>query len=413
MGSEIYRARADGHESSFEEARLSRWKVPLHSLNHSSASSPRSSAEKAKLIEKSLNIFQSKSGRLQSLSSNMSDREPSRTSGGSSHQSTSDEPASNSSSSSFCRVNSVSSMDEPPAFACTMPSSQLSINGEETVAIKKYAEELITNGGRSTELHQGLIDQTMTSKECLQDILSMFNRPLSCEKPAQRKARTGNTRRPGPPDAGFEVFVDELDEGCGVPRPQKKSVNKNRATFEVFNDEENDPNQGKNGGFEVFVDEEIDAPRNISKLQTKKSIPLKVFQDEDLLPKKPTKGSFEVFVDEGVKAARPPAQKPSSGSARGSFDVFVDDDLDLQGLKKFEDTKFPKASFKGSTSGALKGGFQVLADEDDVPAPRNVDRLVPKSKPVIKPTSGFSIFVDEDIASQLIRKPRLAPSTRR
>jgi hypothetical protein len=400
VGCEIYKTRDDRQESSFEEARLSRWKMPLHSLNQNSVSSPRSSAEKAKLIEKSLNMFQSKSSRQQSPSSTLSDREPSRPSRGSSHRSSSDESIANlmpsqSNGSSISRVSSASSMDEPPAFACTMPASQVSVNGEETVAIKKYAEELITNGGRSTELHHGLIDQTMTSKECLQDILSMFNRPLSCEKPAQRKARVPNPSRPGPlnPTAGFEVFVDDLDDG-----PQKTTVNKTKAAFEVF--KENDPNQGKKlGGFEVFVDEEMNGPppRNTSKLQ-RKTTPFEVFQDEEVLPQKPAKGSFEVFVDEDVKAARPTARKPSSRPVKGSFDVFADDDQ--------VHAEFSKGS---SSSGALKGGFQVYTDEDSAPAPRRV----PKSKPVSKPTSGFSIFVDDDVASQPVRKPRLAPSTRR
>ncbi|KAG0623744.1 hypothetical protein M758_3G198400 [Ceratodon purpureus] len=415
VGSEIYKSVEDGHESSFEEARLSRWKAPLHSLNHNSVSSPRSSAEKAKLIEKSLNMFQSKSGRQQSPSSNLSDKEPSRASRGNSHRVSADDSVANfmppqSNKSSISRVSSASSMDEPPAFACTMPISQFSINGEETVAIKKYAEELIINGGRSNELHHGLIDQTMTSKECLQDILSMFNRPLSCEKPAQRKARVTNPSRSGPinSNAGFEVFVDDLDDGFDIPRPQKTTVNKNKAAFQVFNDEENDPNQGKKGGFEVFVDEELSAPppRNNSKLQ-KNSKPFEIFQDEELPPKKPAKGGFEVFVDEDVKVTRPPTRKPSSGPARGSFDVFVDDDLDIQGLKTSQDTGFSKPSSKGSSSGAPKGSFQVYTDEEAAPAPRNVERRIPKTKPVSKPTSGFSIFVDDDVASQPVRKPSI------
>ena len=344
VGSEIYKAREDGHELSFEELRLSRWKMPFHSLNHNSVSSPRSSGEKAKLIEKSLNMFQSKSGHQQSPPPNLSDKEPSRASRGSSHRSSSDEFISSfnppqPTTSSVSRVNSVSSMDEPPAFACTMPTSQMSVNGEETVAIKKYAEELIINGGRATELHHGLIDQTMTSKECLQDILSMFNRPLSCAEPAQRKARVPNTSGLGPQNSsGFEVFVDDTDNNFAVPHSQKTTINKSKAAFEVFNDEENDPNQGNKGSFEVFVDDEINPPpRNMF---LKNSKPFEVFQDEEILPKKPTKGSFKVFADDEIN----PPPKSMFQKKNKPFEVFQDEEI------------LPKKPTKGS--------FEVFVDED-------------------------------------------------
>lgn len=295
VGSEIYHEREDGHESSFEEARLSRWKIPHHAVNENS---PRSSAEKAMLIEKSLNMFQSKSGRQNSEElSPSSDKEPAD-------------------KSSMSRVSSLSSMDEPPAFFCTMPSSQFSVNGEETMAIKKYAEELITHGADPNAQadiggHQGLIDQTINTKECLSDILSMFNRPLACEKP-QRKVR---------------------------------ATIKDRAAFEIFNDDENEPKQVPSGNkdFEVFVDEET--------------------------------------------SATPPARmkKPAS---RKPFQILHDEE------------------------------FAMPADDEDdaMPAPRNVDRRIPKNKPVSRPqNNGFSIFVDDDMAgqSQPVRKPKLASSSTR
>ena len=108
------------------------------------------------------------------------------------------------------------------------------------------------------------------------------------------------------------------------------------------------------------------------------------------------------------QVARPSTGKPAPGSARGSFDEFVDDDLDT--LKTGGDTEFSRGfGSKPSTSRAVKGSFQVYTDEG---APRNVDKCNPKSKPVSKP-SGFSIFVDEDVASQPVRKARLGASTRR
>lgn len=407
VGSEIYHEREDGHESSFEEARLSRWKIPHDAVNGNAVLSPRSSAERAMLIEKSLNMFQSKSGRQNSEEqSPLSDKEPAD-------------------KSSMSRVSSLSSMDEPPAFFCTMPSSQISVNGEETVAIKKYAEELITHGADPNAQadiggHQGLIDQTINTKECLSDILSMFNRPLACEKP-QRKVRASTTTS-RPPNS-FEVFVDDFDD---APQPQKNS--KDRAAFEIFNDDENEPKQLPSGmkGFEVFVDEEGSAPPPVRITKPASKKPFQILHDEEFAPRPPAKKSFEVFTDEDIvevqtdrnRIARPPARKPAPALSRGSFEILPDEDVDVKaktghGLKIFEDTQFSKPS-KGSTS---KAAFEVYADDecDAMPAPRNVDRRIPKNKPVSKTqNSGFSIFVDDDVASsQQVRKPKLASSTRR
>lgn len=467
VGSEIFQGGEDGRETCFEEARLVRWKMPHPAAHHPAVSSPRSSAEKAKLIEKSLNMFQSKNAKQKNQDSRFSDREvpvPERRvhdidisnkmvgklSRGSSNESSSDESVASflappATKSSMSRASSMSSIDEPPPFACSMPNSQFTANGEETIAIKKYAEELIIHGadpnGRRTDVgrHQGLIDQTINTKECLQDILSMFNRPLSCEKVPQRKPRASKSSRPSPNSTeGFDVFIDDDEDNPPVPRPQNNGVNLNRG-FEIFNDEENDPSQlskiHAKKGFEVFVDEVISAPPprtrklKMNSFEVFQDVPdvvkqpgkgsFEVFEDE-LPPTKPGKGSFEVFQDEPAstkaakgnflvdevkhRVARPPARKIPSAMCEGSFDIFVDDDVVAK-------SSVPK---QGSSSRGTESTFQVYADEDSIPAPKNVERRIPKSKPVSKSqTGGFSIFIDDDVAVQPVRKPKLQSSTRK
>ena len=142
-GYEIYKSREDGHETSFEEARLLKWKASPQQQQHQwiFASSPRNSAEKAKMIEKSLNVFQlervKRDSRVntseESLAGSVMPPPPSRP--------------------PTLLTGGSSQFDEPPAFACSMLVTQIGggggtlasvvSNGEETVAIKKYAEQLI------------------------------------------------------------------------------------------------------------------------------------------------------------------------------------------------------------------------------------------------------------------------------
>lgn len=388
-----------------------------------------------------------------------------------------------------------SQFDEPPAFACSMMVTQIGggggtlasvvSNGEETVAIKKYAEQLIKLGAdpnaRSLDAvgHQGLVDQTINTKECLQDILSMFNRPLSCEKPGPRaKTSKNHPSKPLTPDSGegFQVF---LDDDLDAPPPSKNSRIPKKESFNIFQDEEESiPSRGKasarsgtgqglgfevfkdednikaagppppkNGrdrktetsfaifqddensnprrlgkpapapvkaGFEVFLDEEVDVRPKQSRIPPKTNRAFEVYNDEEVAPKKlvrkPT--PFAVFVDEDLDASSESSSSLQSlkGSAKAAppFQVYADEEQDTR----------PRTTTRNSSSSLQEKvkSFAVFEDEVLPAAPRNVESRLPRSKPMPKPksSSGFSIFVDEDLPSQPVRKqPSSSSSTRK
>lgn len=449
-------------------------------------SSPRNSAEKAKMIEKSLNMFQServkRDSRINasedsSAGSMMAPPPPSR------HPS--------------LLTRGLSQLDEPPAFACSMPVTQngggggggtlasVVSNGEETVAIKKYAEQLIKLGAdpncRSIDAlgHQGLVDQTINTKECLQDILSMFNRPLSCEEPAPRaKTSKNHFSKPFTPDAGegfqvfldddlgarpapensripkkgsfnifqdeeesipsrgraaartgqglgFEVFVDEDNiTAAGPPQPKNGRDCKTKASFVIFQDDENS-NPRKLGkpapapvkaGFEVFLDEEVDIPPKQSRIPPKTNRGFEIYKDEEVAPRKlvrklvrkPT--PIAVFVDEDVDASSesPSSLKQSTGPAKAaasssssSFQVYAEEEKDTRPGP-------PTSQMK------VKKSFAVFEDEDLAAAPRNVESKLPRSKPMPKPkSSSGGFYVDEDLPTQPLRKHLSSSSSTR
>ena len=484
-GHEIYKSREDGHETSFEEARLLKWKVSPQQQQHqwNPASSPRNSAEKAKMIEKSLNMFQServkRNSRIntseESIAGSIMPPPPSRP--------------------PTLLTRGSSQFDEPPAFACSMPVTQIGgggggtlasvvSNGEETVAIKKYAEQLIKLGAdpnaRSIDAvgHQGLVDQTINTKECLQDILSMFNRPLSCEKPGPKaKTSKNHSSKPLTPDSGegFQVFLDDdLDAPPPAPKnsriPKKESFNifqdeeesipsrgkasarsgtgqglgfevsvdednikagpplkngrdrKTGTSFAIFQDDENsNPRRvGKpapapvKAGFEVFLDEDVDVRPKQTRIPPKANRAFEVYNDEEVAPKKlvrkPT--PFAVFVDEDFDAS---SESPSSlqslkgpAKASSSFQVYADEEQDTRPRTT---TRIPSSSLQEKVK-----PFAVFEDEVLPAAPRNLESRLPRSKPMPKPksSSGFSIFVDEDLPSQPVRKqPSSSSSTRK
>lgn len=397
IGSQIFDSWEDGCEHSFEEARLLKGK---QSSLWASACSPKDSVEKAKMIEKSLNMFQLEHARRKSEEhsplTRMTERQPpvpehpvpksnmhnpgseiSSTrqllSRGNSAVSSFDEGFACSiprqdSRSSFTTASSIDSLGEAPAFACTMPRtastlpSVMSITGEETVAIKKYAEQLITLGAdpnaKSVEAlnHHGLLDQTINTKEALSDILSMFNRPLSCEKPRTHRTKPLTTA----PNDGFQVFVDDdLDV-----RPRDKRA---------------DNLEGKSKSLEIFEDEEVILPMGPAKGHTSA----------------PGKATFEAFRDENI------------GRPKNTFNVFEDEVLPVPrkitkgGFQVFADENLDAPSIKSQVSNSR--GNEIFEDEV-MPPPRNLEKGVPKSRMSKPKGTGFAIFVDDDLASKPARK---------
>ena len=339
-----------------------------------------------------------------------------------------------------------SQFDEPPAFACSMPVAQIGgggggtlasvvSNGEETVAIKKYAEQLIKLGAdpnaRSIDAvgHQGLVDQTINTKECLQDILSMFNRPLSCEKPGSRaKTSKNHPSKPLPPDSGegFQVFLDDDLDAPPPPAPKNSRIPK-KESFNIFQDEEeNIPSRGKASarcgtgqglGFEVSVDEDnIKAagpppPKNGRDCKTGTSFA--IFQDdENSNPRRlgkpapaPVKAGFEVFLDEEVDVR--PKQSRIPPKTNRAFEVYNDEEVAPKKLVRkptpfavFVDEDLDASSESPSSLQSLKGSakaappFQVYADEEQDTRPRTTTRNSSSSslQEKVKP---FAVFEDE------------------
>ncbi|XP_024521383.1 mitotic checkpoint serine/threonine-protein kinase BUB1 [Selaginella moellendorffii] len=115
-------------------------------------------------------------------------------------------------------------------------------HGDETIAIKKYAEEAIVLGvdpeAANAETHIGLVEPTINTREALVNVLSLFNQPLPLDQVKQPKAPSSQ-RRELPGAMELNVFVDEApSEQAKKPQGQDKpSLGAGKMDFNIFVDD--------------------------------------------------------------------------------------------------------------------------------------------------------------------------------
>lgn len=306
--------------------------------------------------------------------------------------------------------------DQPPIVLL----NSFSMQGDETVAIRRFAEEVIVLGSDpkvnsiDAVSHHGLVEPTINTKEALADILDMFNKPLESDsaqskvrKPKETKKRSSD---PTTKSSGFEIFVDEdlgvsgsaktknsdkrpkamsgrssaepvlqtrgfhsfADENSGVQKP-RGSGKHDRAISRPFD------STSQSTGFDIYVDEDLDfqGPSHLNKSVEKHE---KRSSNSSLDPGLQPGG----FSDEGhqreSKATNCTPFDPAFGSS--TFHIFEDDDLIAkEHLQPGENDD--------------SWAFQILAD----------DNLVMKRPLQPSQNDGLSplqIFVDDDL---VVKKP--------
>jgi len=428
IGSVIYKHSENEGQVSFEEFRLSQW-----CGQDSPAGALSSSIEKAKRIEMSLNKFGSPPDCLPSQGMKTSVREGPCSPAGSSKSILGQSPAAEGSL-------------LPPRMPRQIASAP-SANGDETIAIKRFADQLIFQGVVDSDAagHQGLVDPTINTQEASEYIISQFNRPLSCGS-LRDKSKTSTarapTRRVGCQDKEFEILVDSLDseqdsrpqhqpgnQACTIRRSQenKSAISNNGGSFDIFVDDElmtgqlgegqGMKHQEKIEGLMVFEDAPyIERPKQ--KLAESKNSGIHTFVDEEAVPSRNTKKpipSFEVFEDNtsADHLVHKIMQRPVAGQGTRSFEIFRDEN-DVQAKKKPVVTNRTVKKPNFQTAGAVtvvdttqsnprNKGFEVFTDQEnlnlDPPLSKATSSKAAEKKrsPPLPHTSqkSFSVFVDE------------------
>ncbi|KAH8974207.1 hypothetical protein BDL97_01G089800 [Sphagnum fallax] len=423
IGSVIYKPSENEGQVSFEEFRLAQW-----CGQDSPAGALSSSVEKAKRIEMSLNKFGSAPDCLPSQGMKTSVMEGACSPAGSCKSILGQSPAAEGSL-------------LPPRMPRQIASAP-SANGDETIAIKRFADQLIFQGVVDSDAagHQGLVDPTINTQEASEYIISQFNRPLSCGN-LRDKSKTSTARaRVGCQDKEFEILVDSLDseqdlrpqhqpgtQACTNRRSQEnKSAISNNGSFDIFVDNElmtgqlgegqGMKHQEKIEGLKVFEDAPyIERPKQ--KLAESKNSGILAFVDEEAVPSQTTKKpipSFEVFEDNN--SADHPVhkimQREVGGQGTRSFEIFRDEN-DVQAKKKpvVTNRTVKKPSFQtpravnvvGTTqSNPRNKGFEVFTDQEnldlDPPLSKATSsKAAEKKRSPLQHTSqkSFSVFVDE------------------
>lgn len=411
IGSVIYEHSENEGQVSFEEFRLAQW-----CGQDSPAGALSSSIEKAKRIEMSLKKFGSAPDCLPSQGMKTSVREGACSPAGSCKSILGQSPAAEGSL-------------LPPRMPRQIASAP-SANGDETIAIKRFADQLIFQGVVDSDAagHQGLVDPTINTREASEYIISQFNRPLSCgslrDKSKTSTARAPTTRRVGCQDKEFEILVDSLDsEQDSRPQhqPGNQACTNNGGSFDIFVDDElmtgqlgegqGMKHQEKIEGLKVFEDAPyIERPKQ--KLAESKNGGIHAFVDEDVASqttKKPIP-SFEVFEDNN-SAGHPVhkiMQRQVAGEGTRSFEIFRDEN-DVQAKKKpvVTNRTVKKPSFQ--TPGAVKvvdttqsnprnKGFEVFTDQENLdldPPLYKATSSKAAEKKIHTSQKSFSVFVDE------------------
>ncbi|CAM6101555.1 unnamed protein product [Calypogeia fissa] len=318
--------------------------------------------------------------------------------------------------------------------------NSFSIQGDETVAIKRFAEEVIVLGSDpkvnsiDTVSHHGLVEPTINTKEALADILDMFNKPLECDnerskvrKPKDTKNRSSNSLAKS---SGFEIFVDD---GLEIQSPPQTKKNEKR-TKAVSGKCLADPIV-KTRDFHSFADENSDVQpfSGSGKNYRDLSKPL------DSVARF---SGFDVYVDEDLEVQGPSNSKKRIGNhgvtsnnssldpvhQSCGLDIFVDDEFQLHGTRDSSNFQGESSAATGAALHPAFGSstFQILADDDLImketlqPAKNDEcgsfqilgdDNLASKEplKPVINDDSStLPIFVDDDL---VIRQPTKADHT--
>ncbi|CAK9190250.1 unnamed protein product [Sphagnum troendelagicum] len=420
IGSVIYKHSEKEGQVSFEEFRLAQW-----CGQDSPAGALSSSIEKAKRIEMSLNKLGSASDCLPSQGMKTSVREGACSPAGSCKSILDQSPAAEGSL-------------LPPRMPRQIASAP-SANGDETIAIKRFADQLIFQGVVDSDAagHQGLVDPTINTKEASEYIISQFNRPLSCGS-LRDKSKTSTARCQ---DKEFEILVDSLDseqdlrpqhqpgnQACTNRRSQenKSAISNNGGSFDIFVDDElmtgqlgegqGMKHQEKIEGLKVFEDAPyIERPKQ--KLAESKNSGIHAFVDEEAVPSQTTKKpipSFEVFEDNN--SADHPVhkimQRQVAGQGTRSFEIFRDEN-DVQAKKNpvVTNRTVKKPSFQTPSavnvvdttqSKPRNKGFEVFTDQEnldlDPPLSKATSsKAAEKKRSPLPHTSqkSFSVFVDE------------------
>ncbi|BBN17333.1 checkpoint serine/threonine-protein kinase [Marchantia polymorpha subsp. ruderalis] len=208
-------------------------------------------------------------------------------------------------------------------------STSFSMQGDETIAIKRFADEIIVLGtdprvnSIDTGSHHGLVDPTINTKECVADILDMFNKPLESDNLRSKSRVSKDSKKRTSKSGGFQIFVDDdlQVERHMEPCKNEKRVKCPSSKFSVAG-------ENKLSGFQVYMDEDLGGKRPVSfKGNAKSSINLSKKSE-------PESGKFQIYEDENfaVQPARPKQSQRKTVSKLSTiqskdFQVFVDDEF--------------------------------------------------------------------------------------
>lgn len=150
-------------------------------------------------------------------------------------------------------VNIGSKMDLPQISIDEVPMKEVRQGGskrfysEDTVLSKFVDTALVGKSNAEDSRHNGLVEPTINTKDAMNDINSMFRKPIKPSNSGDRsKSKTGNFL-----NKGFEDFMDEsihakggssqqnLSKDSMVPRPQRSDIiDPLKKPFEIYVDSE-------------------------------------------------------------------------------------------------------------------------------------------------------------------------------
>ncbi|MCO5575232.1 hypothetical protein L7F22_029031 [Adiantum nelumboides] len=176
--------------------------------------------------------------------------------------------------------------------------------GDETIQINNFAAEVVTGKEKDVEdaRHHGLVDPTINTKEALQDILSMFCKPLDFAKREKSKPtkRVDYKSVPASPPL--------LDQKWQLTSPE---VVKQTPKFEfsVYKDNEQSEPHAKTGGkpvaaFPLLCDENKATRSPLGSLQAQ-PLELCLFKDEEEEQLQPPQRSSAGLCLEGKRQSNP------------------------------------------------------------------------------------------------------------
>ncbi|KAL2610840.1 hypothetical protein R1flu_022532 [Riccia fluitans] len=275
----------------------------------------------------------------------------------------------------------------------------LCTQGDETIAIKRVADEIIVLGTDplanciDAGSHQGLVEPTINTKECVADILDWFNKPLESDNSRRNTRVPRDSKKNSNSLGGFQIYEDE-----DLQAQRSEDYSKDRKRLNSSSSTFGGAGQSQVGGFEVYVDENLGSERTAR-------------GSSRLADKNSSAGSFKVFQDESF-GMQPPKSKQSqrkrSSSQSKGYQIFVDDEFcDTVTPHIEKDVGMSAPSPKRSVDYLLgKSPVKVYEDEAmdlNSPNPRKIRERVKSSSN--RPTTSLGVYIDEDLRNLSLTEP--------